>query len=171
VHASKQPASAPAGCLLSGPMKARKPRASRPGALMHLPVRCSAQVLLACRTIFPIPPAMTRLLQLAFWAAALTALIAALLPHPPQLPGNPTDKLQHMAAFFTLAVLGGLAYPRLSVLRLLALLTLFGAFIEVAQLFPTLNRDAESADLVADVLAAGAGVLAVMGLRRLLARD
>jgi len=113
---------------------------------------------------------MTRLLQVTFWAAGLIALVAALLPEPPRFAEGFTDKLQHMAAFFTLAVLGGLAYPRLPALRLLALLTLFGGLIEVAQLLPGLDRETESLDLVADVVAAAAGVLVVAGLRRLLAR-
>jgi len=113
---------------------------------------------------------MTRLLQVAFWAAALIAAVAALLPEPPPLPESFTDKLQHMVAFFTLAVLGGLAYPRLSALRLVALLTLFGALIEVAQLVPRFHRDTDLLDLLADIVAASAGVLVVLALRRLLAR-
>jgi len=113
---------------------------------------------------------MTRLLQLVFWAALLFALVLALWPQGPTLPGNPADKLQHMAAFFTLAVLGGLAFARLSLLRLFVLLTLFGGLIELAQLFPDLQRDADSADLVADIFAAAAGVLLAGTLRRLFAR-
>jgi VanZ family protein len=113
---------------------------------------------------------MIRLLKAAFWGAALIALVAALLPVPPQLPAGFTDKLQHMAAFFTLAVLGSLAYPGLSALRLLAYLGLFGALIEVAQAFPGLNRETDLMDFLADLVAAAAGVLMVAGIRRLLAR-
>src|SRR5438094_451884 len=41
--------------------------------------------------------------RVLFWAAALFAFVMAILPHPPELPGNPSDKLQHMAAFAPLA--------------------------------------------------------------------
>ena len=113
---------------------------------------------------------MTRFLQLMFWGAVLVALVMALWPHGATLPGNPSDKLQHILAFFTLAVLGGLAFPRVSLLQLLILLTMFGGLIELAQLVPTLHRSADSRDLVADALAATAGVLVVGLLRRFLLR-
>ena len=105
-----------------------------------------------------------RLFLIAFWGAALFALVMASLPKPPQLPGQPSDKIQHILAFVTLAALGALAYPRLSLLRLLLGLAAFGALIEVIQLIPPLHRDAQLADLVADVLAAAA----VLGLAWLL---
>ena len=44
--------------------------------------------------------------RLLFWAAAIFALVMAVLPHPPELPGDPSDKLQHVAAFATLGLLG-----------------------------------------------------------------
>ena len=46
-----------------------------------------------------------------FWAAAAFAFVMAVLPHPPNIPGNPNDKLQHIAAFATLALLGSFAFP------------------------------------------------------------
>jgi VanZ family protein len=127
-------------------------------------------ILLAPLLAAPISAAMTRFLQFVFWAALLIAFTLALWPQGMALPGNPTDKLQHMAAFFTLAVLGGLAFPSVSLLRLLVLLALFGGLIELAQMLPGLHRDPDSADLMADILAAAVGVLVVAALRRLLAR-
>jgi len=109
---------------------------------------------------------MTRLLKYVLWLAVLTALVFALWPQAPDAPGSPSDKLQHFTAFFTLAVLGGLAYPRLPLLRLLVILSVFGALIEVAQLFPAINRYADSADLLVDVIAATLGVLVVALVRR-----
>jgi VanZ family protein len=109
---------------------------------------------------------MNRLLQLALWLAVLVALIFALWPQSPDVPGNPSDKLQHFAAFFTLAVLGGLAYPQMSLRRLFAALVVFGGLIELAQLHPAVNRNADWGDLLVDVLGTFAGVLLVDGLWR-----
>jgi hypothetical protein len=88
-----------------------------------------------------------------FFAAALFALVMALLPHPPQLPGNPSDKIQHIAAFATLGLLGFYAFPRLSALWLIGALSLFGAFIEIAQAIPVLHRDSDPLDWIADTAA------------------
>ena len=35
----------------------------------------------------------------------------AVLPHPPQLPGEPTDKIQHVLAFTVLTALACAAWP------------------------------------------------------------
>ena len=104
-----------------------------------------------------------RVVQLLFWAAALFTFVMAVLPHPPQV-GN--DKLQHMAAFATLGLLGSLAYRRLSALHLLVGLSLFGAAIEVIQAIPMLHRDSDVLDWVADTAAAGAVLVVVVLMRR-----
>ena len=101
------------------------------------------------------------LLRLLFWAAALFALVMALLPHPPHLPGNPSDKVQHMAAFATLGLLGSFAYRRVSALWLIAGLSLFGALIELAQAIPALHRDSDPFDWVADTIACTVVLLAL----------
>lgn len=77
----------------------------------------------------------------------------AVLPHPPQVPGEPNDKVQHIIAFATLSLLGSFAYPRTALLRLLAGLSLFGAFIEVVQAIPALHRDSDVLDWLADTVA------------------
>jgi len=102
-----------------------------------------------------------RILRLFFWAAALFALVMALIPHPPQLPGEPSDKVEHMAAFATLGVLGSFAYPRLKAVWLLVALSVFGAFIEVAQAIPALHRDSDPLDWLADTVAAAVVLIAV----------
>lgn len=101
-----------------------------------------------------------------FWALALFALVMALIPHPPELPGSPSDKVQHAIAFVTLAVVGSLAYPRLHPLRLVLALSLFGAFIEVAQAIPVLHRDSDPLDWLTDTLACGAAILLVSWWRK-----
>ena len=100
-------------------------------------------------------------LRLAFWAAAAVAFVMALLPHPPQIPGNPSDKVQHMTAFATLGVLGCFAYPQLRRRRLIVGLSLFGALIEIAQEIPMLHRDSDPLDWLADTIACAVAVVAV----------
>ena len=41
-----------------------------------------------------------------FLAALVFTQAMAWLPHPPSLPGNPNDKIQHIAAFACLSFLG-----------------------------------------------------------------
>jgi hypothetical protein len=100
-----------------------------------------------------------------FWAAAAFALVMAVVPHPPELPGEPNDKVQHIIAFTTLALLGSFAYPAARLLRLLIGLSLFGAVIEVIQAIPALHRDSDVLDWLADTAAVGA-VLLLVRLRR-----
>lgn len=90
----------------------------------------------------------------------------AVLPHPPQIPGNPNDKLQHITAFATLALLGSFAYPGTALLQLLLRLSLFGAMIEVVQAIPSLHRDSDVWDWVADTVAACAVLTIVWWARR-----
>jgi uncharacterized membrane protein (DUF4010 family) len=101
------------------------------------------------------------LVRVLFWAAALFALVMALLPHPPEFPGEPSDKIQHIAAFVTLGLLGSLAYPAVGSRRLIIALSLFGAFIEVAQAIPALHRDSDPLDWLADTIACAAAVMLV----------
>jgi len=100
-----------------------------------------------------------------FWAAALFAFVMAVLPHPPDIPGNPSDKIQHMVAFVTLSLLGAWAFPRLSLIQLLLRLSLFGASIELVQAIPFLHRDSDPLDWIADTIACVA-VLVAIGWRR-----
>ena len=108
--------------------------------------------------------------RLLFWSAALFAFVMAVLPHPPELPGQPSDKIQHVAAFATLGVLGAWAFARKPLLPLLAGLSLFGAIIEVVQSIPSLHRDADVKDWIADTLACGL-VLAIAAWRRKAVRE
>jgi VanZ family protein len=99
---------------------------------------------------------MHRLPILLFWCAMVLALVLALMPLPPQLPGAPSDKVQHILGFLVLAVLARWAYPATTTLLLLVGLSAFGALIEVAQAIPQLNRDPDLVDWIADTLAAAA---------------
>lgn len=108
--------------------------------------------------------------RLLFWAAAIFAFVMAVLPHPPEVPGQPSDKIQHMAAFATLGLLGAWAYAQVAVLQLLVGLSLFGAVIEWVQAIPALHRDSDVKDWIADTIAAGLVLLAVWWWRARKAR-
>ena len=97
----------------------------------------------------------TRIVRIAFWLVAVFAFVMAVLPHPPQLPGAPSDKVQHIAAFLVLGCLASFAFPCTSPVYLAAGLSLFGAMIEVVQMIPSLNRDGDPVDWLADTAAAG----------------
>ncbi len=114
---------------------------------------------------------MFRLFQALFWAAILFAFVMAMLPQPPAMPGTPSDKLQHLAAFFTLAVLARLGFPDRIHLQVLGGLALFGALIEFSQMLPIVGRDGDVGDWLADVAGATLGLLALGAGRRLLARS
>lgn len=94
------------------------------------------------------------ILRFLFWAAALFAFAMAVVPQPPQLPGAPSDKVQHIAAFLVLGGLASFAYPRTSPVYLGTGLSLFGAFIELVQYIPDLHRDSDPIDWIADTAAA-----------------
>lgn len=110
------------------------------------------------------------LLRPAFWLCLLAVYVLAILPHgaAPQV-GN--DKLQHMAAFFTLAALAVLALPKLSPLWIGTGLALFGALIEITQMVPELHRDASLMDWLADTAAIAFGLLVAMPFRRRLLEE
>ena len=103
----------------------------------------------------------SRFAQFAFWAMAAFAFVMAVLPHPPAVPGEPNDKVQHIAAFATLALLGSYAFPKATLVRMLISLSLFGAFIEVVQAIPALHRDSDILDWLADTAAVIVVLLAV----------
>lgn len=106
-------------------------------------------------------------LRRVFLAAALFAFVMALLPRPPELPGGPGDKIQHMIAFATLGMLAAAGWRTRSALALFLPLAAFGAAIEVIQAIPSLHRDADWADWFADMAAAIAGLAAARLFLRL----
>lgn len=112
-------------------------------------------------------PRALLLFRIAFWGALAFALFMALDPKPPQIgPQNLWDKWYHMAAFATLAFLGGLAWPRLPLLRLGEHLSFVGALIEVLQANPLIHRDCDIMDWVADTIAITVVLLFIQLLRK-----
>lgn len=113
-----------------------------------------------------LPPRDGRVAKLLFWAAVLFAFVMAVLPHPPTLPEEPNDKVQHIIAFTTMTLLGSWAYSASVPWKLLVRLSLFGAAIEVVQAIPILHRDSEFLDWVADTSAVAVVLLIVLVVRR-----
>lgn len=110
------------------------------------------------------------LLVLLFWAALLFAFVMATLPRPPQLPGAPSDKVQHILAFSVLTALALAAYPRAHPLRIAVWLAVFGAAIELVQTIPFLHRDGSWLDWAADCAAVLVVLALGVPLRRILMR-
>ena len=105
-------------------------------------------------------------LAASFWFALAFTLVMAWLPHPPSVPGNPNDKIQHIAAFTCLSLVGAVAFPNLSLARLGERLSFLGAIIEVVQSTPALHRDCDVRDWIADTVAIVIVLLAVAAFRR-----
>lgn len=105
----------------------------------------------------------TRLWRLALYAAMAFAVVMACLPDPPRLPGDPSDKLVHMAAFAVLTLLARIAYPRTSAWYLMGAMALLGAAIEFLQSLPAIGREPSLADWIADIFAIGL-ILAMTGV-------
>ena len=104
---------------------------------------------------------MQRAARIAFVFCACFAFVMAAVPHPPAIPGQPSDKIMHMLAFGTLGALAAYGFRRVSVARLFLGLTAFGAIIEMVQAIPWLHRDSDIVDLLADMAAAIATLAAV----------
>ena len=102
--------------------------------------------------------------RLLLAAATIFAVAMALLPHPPGVV-EVGDKYQHMAAFGTLTILYALAFPATPLLRIGERLSFLGALIEVFQSIPSLHRDCDVMDWVADTFIIIV-VLAVIALGR-----
>ena len=111
-----------------------------------------------------------RLLVLAFWGALLFALVMALLPTPPQVPGAPSDKVQHILAFAVLTALALAAYVRAHPVVIAAGLFAVGGFIELAQMLPAIGREGSWLDFASDCGAVLAVLAVGVPLRRRLMR-
>ena len=111
-------------------------------------------------------PASALIWLVLFWAALAFAVTMAVLPHPPHTPIDRFgDKVEHILAFATLAAIGSGAYPGTPLLRIGERLSFLGALIEVVQSIPSLHRDCDIRDWIADT-AAIAVVLVIAGVLR-----
>lgn len=88
-----------------------------------------------------------------FWALVAGAYVAAIVPSQQAPDIGAGDKVNHIAAFLTITMVGRTAYRRKPLWLLAGGLSLFGALIELTQAIPALNRDASLWDWVADSIA------------------
>lgn len=108
------------------------------------------------------------LFLVALIVATVGAVTLALMPHPPRIDVG--DKWQHMTAFGTLTILSVLAFPATSLLRIGERMSFLGALIEVFQSIPSLHRDCDVMDWLADTLIIVAVLAVIQVFRRLSAR-
>jgi VanZ family protein len=107
------------------------------------------------------------LLRAAFFLAALVTFIAAILPASTMnsIDIIPWDKAEHFIAFFVLTVLAAIAFPRVHVVTLAIALSAFGALIEIVQGLDFVQRDRDFWDWMADTVAIGAAIVAMLVAR------
>ena len=109
-------------------------------------------------------------IRLTFWLALAVTLVMALLPNPPAMAVQATDKVQHIAAFAALTFLAALGFPSLRLRVIFVCMAALGLAIEVLQMIPALHRDAQASDWLADCAATAATLLLCGALRWLLRR-
>ena len=104
-----------------------------------------------------------------WWRLTLVLLLCAvtwlaLAPAPPKLLSTGWDKLNHLLAFSTLAIVTVMGFGA-AWWRIAAALLAYGGLIEILQgLLPP--READLADLLTDGLGIAIGLLLAQGLRR-----
>jgi hypothetical protein len=94
----------------------------------------------------------------AFFAALIFTFYSAVIPPREALQLVPWDKAEHFIAFYALTGLAVAAYPKRNLLLLAAMLSGFGALIEIVQGLPIVQRDRDFWDWVADTIAIGAAL-------------
>jgi hypothetical protein len=101
-------------------------------------------------------PSISLLLKVArfvFFAALIFTFYSAVIPPSHALQLTPWDKATHFIAFYVLTGLAVAAFPRQNLFVLAALLSAFGALIEIVQGLPMVHRDRDFWDWVADTIA------------------
>jgi Na+/H+-dicarboxylate symporter len=88
-----------------------------------------------------------------FFGALIFTFYSAVIPPSHALDLTPWDKATHFIAFYVLTGLAVAAFPKQNLFVLAALLSAFGALIEVVQGLPMVHRDRDFWDWVADTIA------------------
>lgn len=101
-----------------------------------------------------------------FWALVAGAYVAAIVPSRQAPDIGAGDKVNHIAAFLTITLVGRTAYRRKPLWLLAGGLSLFGVLIELTQAIPALNREASLWDWVADSIA----ILAALAIAAIIER-
>lgn len=115
---------------------------------------------------------LIRLAQAVFLAAVIFTCYSAVIPPKHAVQLVPWDKAEHFIAFYALGGLGAAAFPGRRLWVIGALLSAFGALIEIVQGLPMVHRDRDFWDWVADSLAVMAALSPVLLVQwRALARS
>jgi hypothetical protein len=115
---------------------------------------------------------LIRLAQAVFFVALIFTCYSAVIPPAHAVQLVPWDKAEHFIAFYALSGLGAAAFPRRRLWVIGALLSAFGALIEIVQGLPMVHRDRDFWDWVADSLAVMAALSPVLLVQwRALARS
>jgi hypothetical protein len=103
----------------------------------------------------PVPsiPLLLKVARVAFFAALIFTFYSAVVPPGQALELTPWDKATHFIAFYALTGLAVAAFPKRNLAVLAALLSGFGALIEIVQGLPLVRRDRDFWDWVADTIA------------------
>jgi len=107
---------------------------------------------------------LARLARFAFFAALLFTFYSAVIPPQHALQLVPWDKAEHFIAFYGLTGLAVAAFPKRKLIVIAVMLSGFGALIEYVQGLPSVHRDRDFWDWVADstaIIAALAPMLLV----------
>jgi len=91
--------------------------------------------------------------RLVFLAALIFTFYSAVIPPAHALQLTPWDKATHFIAFYVLAGLAVAAFPRQNLFVVAALLSAFGALIEMVQGLSIVGRDRDFWDWVTDTIA------------------
>jgi hypothetical protein len=96
---------------------------------------------------------LLKVARLVFFAALIFTFYSAVMPPSHVLQLTPWDKATHFIAFYVLTGLAVAAFPKQNLIVVAALLSAFGALIELVQGLPVVHRDRDFWDWVADTLA------------------
>jgi len=96
---------------------------------------------------------LLKVARFVFFAALIFTSYSAVVPPSHALQLTPWDKATHFIAFYVLTGLAVAAFPKQNLLVVAALLSAFGAVIELVQGLPMVHRDRDFWDWVADTIA------------------
>jgi hypothetical protein len=101
---------------------------------------------------------LLKVARIAFFAALLFTFYSAVIPPRHAIQLVPWDKAEHFIAFYALTGLAVAAFPKRNLFGIAALLSGFGALIEIVQGLPLVHRDRDFWDWVADSIAIAAAL-------------
>lgn len=103
---------------------------------------------------------MLRFARVLYFVLVAAILVIAIVPQIDVPVGTPSDKVNHIIAFFTLAFFAKLLWPERRIWIKALWLVGFGALIEILQGVMAVGRDAAWGDFAADVIATAVGLAA-----------